>query len=239
MPSGLTPSEPPAWQGPLVGSFPYVLLGKVREGLVPGGKPRCDFSGLTISNYKGFPWQASQGKATPHSRLGTQPACACLRRGLWLEIQDPLACGAFSHVYIPSRGAFIPRSSSEAFSQVSSVPSTKDFLVRELDGTPNTAFPVLPQYPVLFHSSSFPSHSLRSQDHKTTRAFCASFPQRLLFRLSLEWLQQPLTIITQVQYFISSCNLVIFQFYHSFFVYWLESLHQLFGSSKILVTQER
>lgn len=100
-------------------------------------------------------------------------------------------------------------------------------------------FPVLPQSPVLFHSSSFPSLSLQSQDHKTTRAFCASFPQRPLFRLSLKWLQQPLTIVTQLQYFISGCKLVIFQFYHSFFVYWLESLHQLFGSSKILVIQER
>lgn len=59
MPSGPTPSEPPAWQGPLVGSFSYVLLGKVREGLAPGGKPIYDFSGLTIGNYKGFPWQAS------------------------------------------------------------------------------------------------------------------------------------------------------------------------------------
>lgn len=37
------------------------------QNLVPGKNLTCDFSGLTIDNYKSVSWQLSQGKAAlPH-----------------------------------------------------------------------------------------------------------------------------------------------------------------------------
>lgn len=62
----------------------------------------------------------SQAGPRGHSTLptlgpGARPANASLRRALRSGIQDPLACGAFSRISLSRPGAFMPRSSSEAF----------------------------------------------------------------------------------------------------------------------------
>lgn len=69
----------------------------------------CDFSGVTISNYKGLSGKTPGGNLPSPNQTWCTASTLHLYRVLQSRTQAPLVCEVFMHICIPSQSTLIPR----------------------------------------------------------------------------------------------------------------------------------
>lgn len=138
----------------------------------------CNFSGLTIGNYKGFIWQASRGNlpSPPQTwctanALQSERSCSQGLRFPWPAI---LLCISPFLAQAPSFKAFFFGSLLPRLSPGSSV-SLWEMEVRDFKDNFLLSELVLSTFPALIFFSLTPSNP---QVHKTAGTFCSGLPQQ-------------------------------------------------------------
>lgn len=114
-----------------------------------------DFSGPTMGDYKGFTWQASPENALPPPETWCPANAMQSSRAVAVKDSGVFGLSCSSHVCVPNRSAFVPRSldlrpSPEVFRHL-----CQALLMgagRRKRETLKRLFPTLTQYPLLFPS---------------------------------------------------------------------------------------